>query len=220
MQPGDFVVPPQPRHRPLLEARKIWRFSGETRVLAWWCNTPTAPCRGGARPARAASAHRASSDAPPDLNRYWRGGLEAAATGTGPSRTVRQVWALDSRQALCERHQAPGFAFPADGPWQLEAGGFLPLRSPPQPPKAISEVKREHGEAPAMDRLVCAMWASAKPKLAIPGPVQGGDKAGKQPPCFAPTHACWPSSTGRTLSERFAPSQSTWPWRTASAPAR
>ena len=42
------------------------------------------------------------------------------------SKAVRKV-ALDLVKLYAERHQAPGFAYPVDGPWQTELEESFPL---------------------------------------------------------------------------------------------
>jgi hypothetical protein len=55
-------------------------------------------------------------------------------------KAIRKV-AVDLVKLYAERHKAPGFAYPDDGPWQNELEDSFPYEPTPDQIKAIAEVQ-------------------------------------------------------------------------------
>jgi transcription-repair coupling factor (superfamily II helicase) len=117
-------------------------------------------------------------------------------------KAVRKV-ALDLVKLYAERHQAAGFPFPPDGPWQNELEDSFPYEPTPDQVKAIGEVKRDMEQPQPMDRLVCGDVGFGKTEVAIRA-IFKAVTAGKQVAMLAPTTVL-AQQHWRSLSERFAP---------------
>ena len=115
---------------------------------------------------------------------------------------MRKV-ALDLVKLYAERHQAPGFAFPVDGPWQNELEDSFPYEPTPDQLKATADVKRDMEKSQPMDRLVCGDVGFGKTEVAIRA-IFKAITSGKQVAMLAPTTVL-AQQHWRTLSERFAP---------------
>jgi transcription-repair coupling factor (superfamily II helicase) len=118
------------------------------------------------------------------------------------SKAVRKV-ALDLVKLYAERHQAAGFAFPIDGPWQVELEDSFPYEPTSDQLKATVDVKRDMEKPEPMDRLVCGDVGFGKTEVAIRA-IFKAIIAGKQVAMLAPTTVL-AQQHWRTLSERFAP---------------
>lgn len=198
MVPGDFVVHRNHGIGRFLKLEKL-AISGESRdylVVQYADGT----LRVAADQLGSLGRYRASSEAPPELNRM--GGVAWAKAKERALKAVRKV-ALDLVKLYAERHQAPGFAFPPDGPWQLELEDSFPYEPTPDQLKAIVEVKRDMEAAQPMDRLVCGDVGFGKTEVAIRS-IFKAVTAGKQCALLAPTTVL-AQQHWRTLSERFAP---------------
>ncbi|MCP9914919.1 transcription-repair coupling factor [Cyanobium sp. ATX 6F1] len=198
MVPGDFVVHRNHGIGRFLKLEKL-ALSGESRdylVVQYADGT----LRVAADQLGSLGRYRASTDAPPELNRM--GGVAWAKAKERALKAVRKV-ALDLVKLYAERHQAPGFAFPPDGPWQLELEDSFPYEPTPDQLKAIVEVKRDMEAAQPMDRLVCGDVGFGKTEVAIRS-IFKAVTAGKQCALLAPTTVL-AQQHWRTLSERFAP---------------
>ena len=143
---------------------------------------------------------RASSDAPPQLNKM--GGAAWAKTKARARKAVRKV-AFDLVKLYAERTESPGFAFPVDGPWQNELEDSFPYEPTPDQLKAITEVKRDMEQGKPMDRLVCGDVGFGKTEVAVRA-IFKAVTAGLQTALLAPTTVL-AQQHWRTLSERFAP---------------
>lgn len=143
---------------------------------------------------------RASSDAPPQLNKM--GGAAWAKTKARARKAVRKV-AFDLVKLYAERTESPGFAFPVDGPWQNELEDSFPYEPTPDQLKAITEVKRDMEQGKPMDRLVCGDVGFGKTEVAVRA-IFKAVTAGRQTALLAPTTVL-AQQHWRTLSERFAP---------------
>ena len=143
---------------------------------------------------------RASSDAPPDLNKM--GGAAWAKTKARARKAVRKV-AFDLVKLYAERTESPGFAFPPDGPWQNELEDSFPYEPTPDQLKAITEVKRDMEVGKPMDRLVCGDVGFGKTEVAVRA-IFKAVTSGRQGALLAPTTVL-AQQHWRTLSERFAP---------------
>ncbi|NDD70093.1 MAG: DEAD/DEAH box helicase, partial [Synechococcaceae bacterium WB9_4xC_028] len=142
----------------------------------------------------------ANSDAPPQLSKM--GGSAWVKAKERASKALRKV-ALDLVKLYAERHQAPGFAFPGDGPWQEELEDSFPYEPTPDQLKATADVKRDMEKPQPMDRLVCGDVGFGKTEVAIRA-IFKAITAGKQVAMLAPTTVL-AQQHWRTLSERFAP---------------
>jgi transcription-repair coupling factor (superfamily II helicase) len=198
MQPGDFVVHRNHGIGRFLKLEKL-AISGESRdyLVVQYAD---GLLRVAADQLGSLGRYRASTDAPPDLNRM--GGTAWTKAKERAQKAVRKV-ALDLVKLYAERHQAPGFAFPADGPWQSELEDSFPYEPTPDQVKAISDVKRDMEQPQPMDRLVCGDVGFGKTEVAIRA-IFKAVTAGKQVAMLAPTTVL-AQQHWRSLSERFAP---------------
>ena len=146
------------------------------------------------------SRYRASSDAPPELNRM--GGTAWTRAKERAKKAIRKV-AVDLVKLYAERHQAQGYAYPIDGPWQQELEDSFPYDPTPDQIRAIAEVKHDMEQPQPMDRLVCGDVGFGKTEVAIRA-IFKAVTAGKQVAMLAPTTVL-AQQHWRTLSERFAP---------------
>jgi len=144
--------------------------------------------------------YRATGEQAPELNRM--GGTAWSKAKERARKAVRKV-ALDLVKLYAERYKAPGFAFPADGPWQNELEDSFPYEPTPDQVKAIAEVKRDMEKPQPMDRLVCGDVGFGKTEVAIRA-IFKAVTAGKQVAMLAPTTVL-AQQHWRSLSERFAP---------------
>ena len=115
---------------------------------------------------------------------------------------VRKV-AMDLVKLYAERLQAPGYAFPPDGPWQIELEESFPYEPTPDQVKAVVDVKRDMEAAQPMDRLVCGDVGFGKTEVAIRA-IFKAITSGRQIAMLAPTTVL-AQQHWRTLSDRFAP---------------
>ena len=198
MRPGDFVVHRNHGIGRFIKLEKL-AISGESRdylVVQYADGT----LRVAADQLGSLGRYRASTDSPPELNRM--GGVAWGKAKERARKAVRKV-ALDLVKLYAERHQSPGFAFPPDGPWQLELEDSFPYEPTPDQLKAIVEVKRDMETAQPMDRLVCGDVGFGKTEVAIRA-IFKAVTAGKQVAMLAPTTVL-AQQHWRTLSERYAP---------------
>ncbi|MCP9881063.1 transcription-repair coupling factor [Cyanobium sp. Alchichica 3B3-8F6] len=198
MQPGDFVVHRNHGIGRFLKLEKL-AISGESRdyLVVQYAD---GLLRVAADQLGSLGRYRASTDAPPELNRM--GGTAWTKAKERAQKAVRKV-ALDLVKLYAERHQAPGFAFPADGPWQHELEDSFPYEPTPDQVKAIADVKRDMEQPQPMDRLVCGDVGFGKTEVAIRA-IFKAVTAGKQVAMLAPTTVL-AQQHWRSLSERFAP---------------
>ncbi|NDG01030.1 MAG: transcription-repair coupling factor, partial [Synechococcaceae bacterium WBB_32_011] len=115
MQPGDFVVHRNHGIGRFLKLEKL-AIAGDARdyLVVQYAD---GLLRVAADQLGSLGRFRASTDAPPELNRM--GGIAWARAKERARKAVRKV-ALDLVKLYAERLESPGFAFPVDGPWQLE----------------------------------------------------------------------------------------------------
>jgi transcription-repair coupling factor (superfamily II helicase) len=198
MQPGDFVVHRNHGIGKFLKLEKL-AISGESRdyLVVQYAD---GLLRVAADQLGSLGRYRASTDTPPELNRM--GGTAWAKAKERAKKAVRKV-AVDLVKLYAERHQAPGFAFPADGPWQSELEDSFPYEPTPDQVKAISDVKRDMEQPQPMDRLVCGDVGFGKTEVAIRA-IFKAVTAGKQVAMLAPTTVL-AQQHWRSLTERFAP---------------
>ena len=198
MVPGDFVVHRNHGIGRFLKLEKL-AISGESRdyLVVQYAD---GLLRVAADQLGSLGRYRASSESPPELNRM--GGSAWVKAKERARKAVARV-AMDLVKLYAERHKAPGFAFPADGPWQSELEDSFPYEPTPDQLKAIAEVKRDMEKPQPMDRLVCGDVGFGKTEVAIRA-IFKAVTAGKQVAMLAPTTVL-AQQHWRTLSERFAP---------------
>ncbi len=198
MLPGDFVVHRNHGIGRFLKLEKL-AIGGEARdyLVVQYAD---GLLRVAADQLGSLGRYRASSDSPPELNRM--GGTAWTKAKERARKAVAKV-AMDLVKLYAERHQAPGFAFPPDGPWQNELEDSFPYDPTPDQLRAIVEVKRDMERSQPMDRLVCGDVGFGKTEVAIRA-IFKAVTAGKQCALLAPTTVL-AQQHWRTLSERFAP---------------
>ena len=198
MRPGDFVVHRNHGIGRFLKLEKL-AIGGESRdyLVVQYAD---GLLRVAADQLGSLGRYRATSETPPDLNRM--GGTAWSKAKERARKAVRKV-ALDLVKLYAERHQADGFSFPADGPWQSELEDSFPYEPTPDQVKAIADVKRDMEQPQPMDRLVCGDVGFGKTEVAIRA-IFKAVTAGKQVAMLAPTTVL-AQQHWRSLSERFAP---------------
>ncbi|MBM5801021.1 MAG: transcription-repair coupling factor [Cyanobacteria bacterium K_DeepCast_35m_m2_023] len=198
MRPGDFVVHRNHGIGRFLKLEKL-AISGESRdyLVVQYAD---GLLRVAADQLGSLGRYRATSEAPPELNRM--GGTAWSKAKERAKKAIRKV-ALDLVKLYAERHKAPGFAYPADGPWQTELEDSFPYEPTPDQVKAIADVKADMEQPQPMDRLVCGDVGFGKTEVAIRA-IFKAVTAGKQVALLAPTTVL-AQQHWRTLSERFAP---------------
>ncbi len=198
MRPGDFVVHRNHGIGKFLKLEKL-AIGGESRdyLVVQYAD---GLLRVAADQLGSLGRYRATGDTPPELNRM--GGTAWAKAKERARKAVRKV-AVDLVKLYAERHKAPGFAFPPDGPWQDELEDSFPYEPTPDQVKAIAEVKRDMEKPQPMDRLVCGDVGFGKTEVAIRA-IFKAVTAGKQVALLAPTTVL-AQQHWRSLSERFAP---------------
>jgi transcription-repair coupling factor (superfamily II helicase) len=198
MRPGDFVVHRNHGIGRFLKLEKL-AIGGESRdyLVVQYAD---GLLRVAADQLGSLGRYRATGDAAPELNRM--GGTAWAKAKERARKAVRKV-AVDLVKLYAERHKAPGFAFPPDGPWQNELEESFPYEPTPDQVKAIADVKRDMEKPQPMDRLVCGDVGFGKTEVAIRA-IFKAVTAGKQVALLAPTTVL-AQQHWRSLSERFAP---------------
>ncbi|MBU6249757.1 MAG: transcription-repair coupling factor [Cyanobacteria bacterium REEB417] len=198
MRPGDFVVHRNHGIGRFLKLEKL-ALGGESRdyLVVQYAD---GLLRVAADQLGSLGRYRATSDAPPELNRM--GGTAWSKAKERAQKAIRKV-ALDLVKLYAERHKAPGYAYPPDGPWQNELEESFPYEPTPDQVKAIADVKRDMEQPSPMDRLVCGDVGFGKTEVAIRA-IFKAVTAGKQVAMLAPTTVL-AQQHWRTLSERFAP---------------
>ncbi|MFM8605901.1 MAG: transcription-repair coupling factor [Cyanobium sp.] len=198
MQPGDFVVHRNHGIGRFLKLEKL-AIGGEARdyLVVQYAD---GLLRVAADQLGSLGRYRATGDTPPELNRM--GGTAWTRAKERAKKAIRRV-AVDLVKLYAERHKAPGFAYPADGPWQSELEDSFPYEPTPDQVKAIAEVKRDMEQPSPMDRLVCGDVGFGKTEVAIRA-IFKAVTAGRQVAMLAPTTVL-AQQHWRSLSERFAP---------------
>jgi len=198
MQPGDFVVHRNHGIGRFLKLEKL-AIGGESRdyLVVQYAD---GLLRVAADQLGSLGRYRATSETPPELNRM--GGTAWSKAKERARKAIRKV-AVDLVKLYAERHQAAGFAYPPDGPWQQELEDSFPYEPTPDQLKAITEVKRDMEQPQPMDRLVCGDVGFGKTEVAIRA-IFKAVTAGKQVAMLAPTTVL-AQQHWRSLSERFAP---------------
>jgi transcription-repair coupling factor (superfamily II helicase) len=198
MRPGDFVVHRNHGIGKFLKLEKL-AIGGESRdyLVVQYAD---GLLRVAADQLGSLGRYRATGDTPPELNRM--GGTAWSRAKERAKKAIRKV-AVDLVKLYAERHKAPGFAYPPDGPWQNELEDSFPYEPTPDQVKAIADVKRDMEQPSPMDRLVCGDVGFGKTEVAIRA-IFKAVTAGKQVAMLAPTTVL-AQQHWRSLSERFAP---------------
>src|SRR3989449_2999828 len=110
--------------------------------------------------------------------------------------------ALDLLDLYARRQIAPGYAFPADTPWQAELESSFLYEDTPDQRRATVDVKRDMERARPMDRLLVGDVGYGKTEIAIRAAFKAV-QAGKQTAVLVPT-TILAEQHGRTFRERLA----------------
>jgi transcription-repair coupling factor (superfamily II helicase) len=119
----------------------------------------------------------------PQLGRIGSGRWEKTRRAAERA-TVDLAAELLRLQAL--RESQPGFAFPADTPWQREFEASFPFAETPGQARAIGETKADMERTRPMDRLICGDVGFGKTEVAIRAAFKAV-QAGKQVILLVPT---------------------------------
>ncbi|MCJ2542725.1 transcription-repair coupling factor [Thermostichus vulcanus] len=198
LQPGDFVVHKAHGIGKFLRLESL-TVSNETReylVIQY----SDGLLRVAADQVKALSRYRASSDAPPTLNKMSGSAWEK--TKQKVKKSIQKV-AFDLLELYAKRAEQTGFAFPPDSPWQQEMEDSFPYPLTPDQIRAVQEVKQDMESPRPMDRLVCGDVGFGKTEVAIRA-IFKAVTAGKQVALLAPT-TILTQQHYHTLKERFAP---------------
>ena len=135
----------------------------------------------------------------PSLNRL--NGSEWQKAKTRVRSAVREI-AQELVVLYQKRVNAPGHAFAADTPWQVEIEESFPYQETPDQLKAIEEVKSDMEQSRPMDRLVCGDVGFGKTEVAIRAAFKAVQD-GMQVAILVPT-TLLASQHFQTFSDRFA----------------
>lgn len=105
-----------------------------------------------------------SEEAPPKLNKL--SGSEWQKQKARVKADIDEV-AEDLVQLYSQRHDAEGFAFPPDTPWQREFEDKFPYEETDDQLRAIAEIKRDMEQPRPMDRLLCGDVGYGKTEVAL-----------------------------------------------------
>jgi transcription-repair coupling factor (superfamily II helicase) len=83
------------------------------------------------------------------------------------ARRAAEALAGELINLYAERKRRAGYAFPADGEWQLEFEAAFPFRETPDQLDAIEAVRADMEEARPMDRLICGDVGYGKTEVAL-----------------------------------------------------
>jgi len=100
----------------------------------------------------------------PALDRL--GGADWAKRKGRARKAVREI-AAELIRLYAARTSAPGHAFGADSPWQLELEDAFPYVETPDQQAAIDEVKRDMERPVPMDRVICGDVGYGKTEIAV-----------------------------------------------------
>jgi len=136
---------------------------------------------------------------PPRLHRLggttWQRQRDRARAGI-------RVMATELLELYARRQLAPGFAFPADTPWQRELESAFLYEDTPDQRRATDEVKRDMERPRPMDRLLVGDVGYGKTEVAVRAAFKAV-QAGKQVAVLVPT-TILAEQHGRTFRERLA----------------
>ena len=118
------------------------------------------------------------------------------------ARRAAQALAGDLLNLYAERQARPGYAFAADGEWQLELERAFPYRETADQLDAIEAVKGDMETARPMDRLICGDVGYGKTEVALRAAHKAASE-GKQVMMLVPTTILAQQHLG-TFRERLA----------------
>src|SRR5207302_9064315 len=113
-----------------------------------------------------------------------------------------QDMAADMLQLQAVRAAQPGFAFPADSPWQAEFEATFPYQETPDQLTTLAELKADMRKPRPMDRLICGDVGYGKTELAVRAAFKAVDN-GRQVAVLVPTTVL-AEQHYRTFSQRLA----------------
>ncbi|HEY8505506.1 MAG TPA: transcription-repair coupling factor, partial [Gemmataceae bacterium] len=139
------------------------------------------------------------SRAEPELSKY--GG---SAWGRRKKRVAEAVRDLagEMLQLQALREAQPGFAYPADTPWQTEFEASFPYQETPDQLTAVGEIKADMQKPRPMDRLLCGDVGYGKTELAVRAAFKAVDN-GRQVAVLVPTTVL-AEQHYRTFTQRLA----------------
>ncbi|MBE7501551.1 MAG: transcription-repair coupling factor [Verrucomicrobiales bacterium] len=129
------------------------------------------------------SKYVGAGKARPPLNTL--GGTRWAKAKAEATEAVRDL-AAELLSVQAARAAQPGFAFPADAPWQREFESAFLYEETPDQLRAITEAKRDLEAPKPMDRLICGDVGFGKTEVAIRAAFKAV-LAGKQVAVLVPT---------------------------------
>jgi transcription-repair coupling factor (superfamily II helicase) len=139
-------------------------------------------------------------DAPPP--RLHRLGSTAWQRQRDKTRAAIQLLAHELVDLYARRQLAPGYAFPADTPWQRELESSFLYEDTRDQRRATDEVKRDLERARPMDRLLVGDVGYGKTEIAVRAAFKAV-QSGKQVAVLVPT-TILAEQHGRTFRERLA----------------
>jgi transcription-repair coupling factor (superfamily II helicase) len=117
------------------------------------------------------------------------------------ARRAAQALAGELINLYAERRRRAGYAYPADGEWQIEFEQAFPYRETPDQLEAIEQVKADMEEARPMDRLICGDVGYGKTEVALRAAFKAASD-GKQVMFLVPTTVLAQQHHG-TFTERL-----------------
>ena len=139
-------------------------------------------------------------DAPPP--RLHRLGATTWLRQRDKTRAAIMAMATELLDLYARRQLTPGYAFPADTPWQRELESAFLYEDTPDQRKATQEVKRDMERPRPMDRLLVGDVGYGKTEVALRAAFKAV-QAGKQVAVLVPT-TILAEQHGRTFRERLA----------------
>ncbi len=140
-----------------------------------------------------------SEEQPPKINKL--SGTEWQRQKAKVKANIEEI-AEDLVRLYAERHQANGYAFSPDTPWQREFEDSFPYDETEDQLRAIEEIKRDMEQPAVMDRLLCGDVGYGKTEVALRAIFKAAVD-GKQAALLAPTTVLVHQHFS-TLKKRFA----------------
>jgi len=140
-----------------------------------------------------------SEEQPPKINKL--SGTEWQRQKAKVKAQIEEI-AEDLVKLYAERHQAGGYAFSPDTPWQREFEDSFPYDETEDQLRAIEEIKRDMEQPRVMDRLLCGDVGYGKTEVALRAIFKAAVD-GKQAALLAPTTVLVHQHYA-TLLKRFA----------------
>ncbi len=144
--------------------------------------------------------YRASGSLKPKVNRL--GGTEWERVKDRNKKAINKI-AVDLLKLYAQRERQEGYAYPPDGPWQIELEDSFPHQPTPDQIKAVKDIKIDMELDKPMDRLICGDVGYGKTEVALRA-IFKAITAGKQVILLAPT-TILAQQHWKTISNRFSP---------------